>query len=47
MGSKKITLGSFSEDLKDFSKDIGDFDVSGLINKQRITLDSSLMIGSF
>ena len=47
MGSKKITLDSFSEDLTSFSKEIGDYDVSTLINTQKISLSSSLMIGYF
>ena len=47
MGSEKITLDDFSEDLKQFSKSIGDFDVSGLINKRQLILDSSLMTGHF
>ena len=47
MGKDRIVLDSFSEDLKDYSKAIGSFDVTALIDRQKLKLDTGLMIGSF
>lgn len=47
MGKDKIVLGSFSEDLKEYSKAMGDFDVTALINRLKITLNTNLLMGSF
>jgi len=47
MSSDKITCNSCSDELISFSSANGDFDVSNLINQNKITLDTSLMIGAF